>query len=54
MPEILLDLADDSILVVDDGPIPFARRQLDPKGSHRHPYTPDATDPRCLVTESTC
>jgi hypothetical protein len=34
MPQILVDVADDSILVVDYGPIPFARRQRDPKGSH--------------------
>jgi hypothetical protein len=34
MPQILIDIADDSILVVDHGPIPLARRQRDPKGSH--------------------
>jgi hypothetical protein len=56
MPEILIDVTDDPVLVVDHGPIPFARRQLDPESSHRHPSTPDATatNPRCLVTESTC
>jgi hypothetical protein len=37
MPHILIDITDDSILVVDHGPIPLARRQRDPKGSHRHP-----------------
>jgi hypothetical protein len=37
MLQIHIDVTDDSILVIDHGPIPLARRQRDPKGSHRHP-----------------
>ena len=37
MPQIHIDVADDSILVIDHSPIPLARRQRHPKGSHRHP-----------------
>jgi hypothetical protein len=45
MPQIVIDIADDPILVINNGPIPLRRRQLHPKRSHRHPSRPDATAP---------
>src|SRR6476620_10763468 len=37
MPEILVDLTDEPVIVIDHGPIPLRRRQSHQKRLHRHP-----------------